>query len=182
MREIRDAEHERHQGDNDDRESAARSRHYRRAKRLNAVADGLDARHRGASAGECAQQNPRAYGFGGLGEMRRRNDRMRMPARGNRCKHPPDHHREEAQYKDAGRQHKHCAGLLDAAQIHEGRGDVVRFAVAGDGELIGNLGTVTGSRQLELANGRAGIRLRLTGKRAVASVSAAGVASGFCTI
>jgi beta-galactosidase len=59
---------------------------------------------------------------------------------------------------------------------------VVRFALAGDGVLIENLGTVTGSRQMELANGRATIKLRLTGPRVVASVSAAGVAAGFCTI
>jgi beta-galactosidase len=59
---------------------------------------------------------------------------------------------------------------------------VVRFAVAGDAELIANLGTVTGSRQMELANGRAQIKLRLTGTKAVASVSATGIASGFCTI
>jgi beta-galactosidase len=75
------------------------------------------------------------------------------------------------------------ARLLDAKGVTclDAR-NVVRFAVAGDGELIANLGTVTGSRQLELANGCAAIRLRLTGARAVASVSAAGVASGFCTI
>jgi beta-galactosidase len=75
------------------------------------------------------------------------------------------------------------ARLLDAQGIPclDAR-NVVRFAAAGDGELIENLGTVTGSRQLELANGRASIRLRLTGVRAVASVSAAGVASGLCTI
>jgi beta-galactosidase len=60
--------------------------------------------------------------------------------------------------------------------------NVVRFALAGDGELIANLGTVNGSRQVEMANGRAQIKLRLTGARAVASVSSAGVASGFCTI
>jgi beta-galactosidase len=75
------------------------------------------------------------------------------------------------------------ARLLDAQGIPclDAR-NVVRFAAAGDGELIEDLGTVTGSRQLELANGRASIRLRLTGVRAVASVSAAGVASGLCTI
>ena len=60
--------------------------------------------------------------------------------------------------------------------------NVVRFAVAGDGALLDNLGTTTGARQLELANGRASIGLRLTGARAVASISAAGIATGFCTI
>jgi hypothetical protein len=75
------------------------------------------------------------------------------------------------------------AHLLDAKGVPclDAR-NVVRFAVAGDGQPIANLGTVTGSRQMELANGRAMIRVRLTGSKAVASVSAAGVASGFCTI
>jgi beta-galactosidase len=75
------------------------------------------------------------------------------------------------------------ARLLDAKGVPclDAR-NVVRFSVAGDGTLIENLGTVGGSRQMELANGRAGIELRLTGPRAVASVSSAGLAMGFCTI
>ena len=75
------------------------------------------------------------------------------------------------------------ARLFDAAGIPclDAR-DVVRFALAGDGQLVDNLGTVTGSRQMELANGRASIKLRLTGAKAIASVSAKNVASGFCTI
>jgi beta-galactosidase len=75
------------------------------------------------------------------------------------------------------------ARLLDAQGVPclDAR-NVVRFAVAGDARLIDNLGTAGGSRQLELANGCASIKLRLTRARAVASVSSAGVASGFFTI
>jgi beta-galactosidase len=58
----------------------------------------------------------------------------------------------------------------------------IRFAVAGDGKLLDNLGTTTGSRRLELAHGRSSISLRLTGARAVAGLSAAGIATGFRTI
>ncbi len=121
MCEVCDAKQQHHQDDNDDRESAVRGRYYRLAKRLNAVADRFNARHRGAAARKRAQQNPRAHGFGGLGEMRRRNHRMRMPARGNRREQAPEYNRAEAQYEDAGRQHEQRARLADAAHIHEGQ-------------------------------------------------------------
>ncbi len=58
----------------------------------------------------------------------------------------------------------------------------VRFALAGDGELIQNLGTASGSRQVELANGRAVVRARLKKGEAVVSVSAAGIPTAFATI
>ncbi|MGA2148508.1 MAG: glycoside hydrolase family 2 TIM barrel-domain containing protein [Bryobacteraceae bacterium] len=75
------------------------------------------------------------------------------------------------------------ARLLDAKGVPclDAR-NVVRFSVAGDGELFENLGTGTGSRQLELYNGRAMIRVSLKGAQMVVGVSAGGVASGFCTI
>ena len=50
--------------------------------------------------------------------------------------------------------------------------NAVRFALAGDGELIQNLGTSTGSRQVELYNGRAIIRARMKKGEAAMSVSA----------
>jgi beta-galactosidase len=64
------------------------------------------------------------------------------------------------------------ARLLDVkgVQCLDAR-NTVRFALAGDGELIQNLGTSTGSRQVELYNGRALIRARVKGE-AVVSVSA----------
>ena len=75
------------------------------------------------------------------------------------------------------------ARLLDAHGVPclDAR-NVVRFSVAGDAALLENLGTTTGARQLELSNGSAGIRVRLTGAKAVAGVSAPGIAPGFCEI
>lgn len=60
--------------------------------------------------------------------------------------------------------------------------DVVRFSVAGDADLVRNLGTTTGASQLQMYNGRAALTVRLTGTRAVVGVSAAGVTPGFLTI
>ena len=56
---------------------------------------------------------------------------------------------------------------LDAAQL-------VSFGFTGDGKLLDNLGTASGSRTVQLANGRAKIRAKLTGS-AAASVSAEGL-------
>jgi beta-galactosidase len=39
----------------------------------------------------------------------------------------------------------------------------VRFGIAGDGKLLDNLGTIRGSRQVQLASGRAGIYVNPTG-------------------
>lgn len=47
----------------------------------------------------------------------------------------------------------------------------VRFEVAGDGILLDNTGTVTGSRVVELSNGRAGISIQLKGNQSAVSVS-----------
>ena len=58
----------------------------------------------------------------------------------------------------------------------------VRFAIAGDGELIQNLGTSTGSRQVELYNGRAMIRARLKKGQAAVSVSAEKLPTALLTI
>jgi beta-galactosidase len=49
----------------------------------------------------------------------------------------------------------------------------VRFALAGDGELIDNLGTSTTARKVQLYNGRAQIGIRRRG-RTVISVSSEG--------
>ena len=53
---------------------------------------------------------------------------------------------------------------LDAAHL-------VRFSLAGDGRLIDNLGTTRGSRELQLANGRAQISVQRTGACHVGVVS-----------
>ena len=59
---------------------------------------------------------------------------------------------------------------------------VVRFRVAGDGDLIQNLGTTSGARQLELYNGRAVARVRLARGECVLSVSAERVGTALLTI
>jgi len=74
------------------------------------------------------------------------------------------------------------ARLVDAkgVQCLDAR-QAVRFALAGDGALIENLGLASGSRQVELANGRALARLRAKGE-SVVSVSAKGLPTAFCRV
>jgi beta-galactosidase len=64
---------------------------------------------------------------------------------------------------------------LDAA-------NTVRFGVTGDARLLDNLGTVTGSRVVQLGNGRAQIRLHLSGRNAVASAASDGLPTEFLTL
>ena len=59
--------------------------------------------------------------------------------------------------------------------------DVVRFSVAGDGRLIDNLGTVHGSREVQLANGRAEISIVRKGE-CVLGVTAQGIPPTFLEI
>ena len=61
---------------------------------------------------------------------------------------------------------------LDAAII-------VRFGLAGDGRLLDNLGTSTGSRVVQLYNGRAQISVSLTGSKVNISVSSDGIKTVF---
>ena len=75
------------------------------------------------------------------------------------------------------------------ARLVDGKGvqcldarNAVRFALAGDGELIQNLGTSTGSRQVELYNGRAVIRVRMKKGEAVVSVAANRLPTAFLSI
>jgi beta-galactosidase len=58
----------------------------------------------------------------------------------------------------------------------------VRFGIAGNGTLLDNLGTSSGSRSVELYNGRAGIKLMRNGGASVASVSADAIPTAFLTI
>jgi beta-galactosidase len=59
----------------------------------------------------------------------------------------------------------------------------VRFSVAGDAELIDNLGTSTGSRLVQLYNGRAEISVHLPrGGEAVVGIEAEGLPGALCTI
>ncbi len=75
------------------------------------------------------------------------------------------------------------ARLLDAAGVCclDAR-NVVRFRLSGDGEMIQNLGTTSGARQLELYNGRAIVRVRLARGESVLSVSSEQVRTAFLTI
>jgi len=74
---------------------------------------------------------------------------------------------------------RHADTVTLAATLHDANGRLcldaahtVRFSLAGDGRLIDNLGTTRGSRELQLANGRAQISVQRTGACHV------GVASG----
>jgi len=60
--------------------------------------------------------------------------------------------------------------------------EFVRFGIAGDGKLIDNQGTSTGSRKVQLYNGRAIIKVRMNGGKAVLSVSSEGIPTAFCPI
>jgi beta-galactosidase len=75
-----------------------------------------------------------------------------------------------------------------AATLHDANGRLcldaahtVRFSLAGDGRLIDNLGTTRGSRELQLANGRAQISFQRTGACSVGVVSA-GLPAAFLKI
>ncbi|HTC95929.1 MAG TPA: glycoside hydrolase family 2 TIM barrel-domain containing protein [Terriglobales bacterium] len=75
------------------------------------------------------------------------------------------------------------AVLRDAKGVHcvDSRSQV-RFGLDGDGALLDNLGTSTGSRVVELYNGRAVISLVRNGGKSVASVSSKGIPTAFLTV
>jgi beta-galactosidase len=60
----------------------------------------------------------------------------------------------------------------------------VRFDLAGDpgARLLDNLGTASGSRLVQLANGRARISIARAASQAVVSVSAEGLPAAFVTL
>jgi beta-galactosidase len=58
----------------------------------------------------------------------------------------------------------------------------VRFGICGDGELLDNLGTSTGSREVEVYNGRAVISLKSNGGASEVSVSSKGVPTVFLKV
>ncbi|HWZ94849.1 MAG TPA: glycoside hydrolase family 2 TIM barrel-domain containing protein [Opitutaceae bacterium] len=58
----------------------------------------------------------------------------------------------------------------------------VAFQIAGDGYLIDDLGTTTGSRKVQLSNGRALIRAQLNHGVSVISVASPGIPTAFRTI
>ena len=58
----------------------------------------------------------------------------------------------------------------------------VSFDIAGDGELIQNQGTATGSRKVQARNGRAQIRVRTQGGTSCVAVKADKVQTSFITV
>jgi beta-galactosidase len=70
---------------------------------------------------------------------------------------------------------KNGVPCLDAA-------NVIRFGLAGDAQLLDDLGTSTGSRVVQLYNGRAQVSLRLTGSRAVVTVASEGLPTQFLEV
>ena len=57
----------------------------------------------------------------------------------------------------------------------------VHFGITGDGTLIDNLGTPSGSRKVELQNGRAIISVKCNKGKSVASVQCEGLPTAFCS-
>ena len=73
--------------------------------------------------------------------------------------------------------------LIDAKNVQclDARQQVT-FGLTGDGKLIDNLGTSSGSRSVELYNGRAVIRVNLNGGYSTASVKMKGLPTAFCEL
>ncbi len=60
--------------------------------------------------------------------------------------------------------------------------NVVRFSLAGSGSLIDNQGTSTGSRVVQLYNGRARISIRCNGNACIAGITSEGIEPAFLSI
>ena len=60
--------------------------------------------------------------------------------------------------------------------------NLIRFGLTGDGQLLDNLGTSTGSRAVQLYNGCAQIGIKLNGLTAVASVASDGIETEYLTL
>ncbi|HEX4758123.1 MAG TPA: hypothetical protein VH308_09080 [Terracidiphilus sp.] len=75
------------------------------------------------------------------------------------------------------------ATLLDAAGVHcLDAKNAVRFSLAGEGKLIDNLGTSTGSRLVEMYNGRARISIARNGGASTISVVSESLSPAFVSI
>ena len=94
-----------------------------------AVADGLNTRQGGGTRGEGAQQQERpGQAHQALVEGRLGHDLKvgrRRPAQGSRggLEHARGRHGEDAEHENVGGDGKDCAGLADAAQVHQGQDD-----------------------------------------------------------
>jgi beta-galactosidase len=58
----------------------------------------------------------------------------------------------------------------------------VRFGIAGDGELMDNLGTSSGARLVQLYNGRAIIRVKTNKGRSVVTASSEKIPTAFINL
>jgi beta-galactosidase len=73
--------------------------------------------------------------------------------------------------------------LLDAKQLPcLDAAAWVRFGLTGDGKLVDNLGTSSGSRYVQLYNGRAIIRVTTNGGKSVVSAKVDGVSTVFLNL
>ncbi len=60
--------------------------------------------------------------------------------------------------------------------------NVAQFGLIGNGQLLYNLGTSSGSKKVELQNGRAIMRIKLNGGENVANVKCEGIPTIFCEL
>jgi beta-galactosidase len=60
--------------------------------------------------------------------------------------------------------------------------NLIRFGIAGDGVLLDNLGTSTGSRSVQLYNGRAAIKLLTNLGKSMVSVTSKGIPTAFLAV
>lgn len=75
------------------------------------------------------------------------------------------------------------ASLFDAAGVQcLDADDLLKFSLSGDGKLFDNQGTSTGSRNLQLYNGRATIKVQLNKGRSTVAAKVAGVETAFINL
>jgi beta-galactosidase len=60
--------------------------------------------------------------------------------------------------------------------------NMVEFGLTGEGQLLDNLGTSSGSRKVEMYNGRAIIRINTKEGKSIASIKSKGIPAAFCEI
>lgn len=84
--------------------------------------------------------------------------------------------------RDADRAEVEATLLDDAGVLCLDAKNAVRFSLAGVGRLIDNLGTSTGSRLVQMYNGRVRISIALNGGASRVSVVSEGISSAFVSI
>ena len=108
------------QNENDDSEGELSVLHTRFAKRLHAIADGLDSGESGTSTGEYFQEQPKRDGGGDRSGLRQRRNGDGMPvAEENANDSRGDHDEQSANERISGN-HEGSAGVVDSAQVENG--------------------------------------------------------------